>query len=83
MKKKKIKEGYSLEEVRILTDKYIDEMAERLRKRLRAARKTRVAERRHIRHGVAACDAGIFVHAAVHAALHARSRLHLRACPTA
>ena len=37
----KRKEGYSLEEVRVLTDKMIDKSVERLRKRLRAARKSK------------------------------------------
>ncbi len=56
MKKKKArekKEGYSLAEVRIITDTFIDDMAEKLRVRLRGARKARVAVRKRIRHGVA------------------------------
>lgn len=35
------KEGYSLEEVKVLTDKMIDKSVERLRKRLRTVRKKR------------------------------------------
>lgn len=35
------KEGYTLDEMRILTDQMIDEMAERLRKRLRSTRTKR------------------------------------------
>ena len=58
MKKKKVqgkKEGYSLEEMRVLTRKMIDESVERLRKQLRADRLKRGREGRvsHIRHGVA------------------------------
>ena len=54
MKKKmqKHKEGYSLEEVRMLTDKYIDEMAERLRKGLRQARKEQAVAGKRSRQGV-------------------------------
>ena len=37
----KKKDGYSLEEVRVLTSKMIDESVERLRKRLRAARRSK------------------------------------------
>ena len=46
------KEGYSLKEVRILTDKYIDEMAERLRKNLREAWKKQATAKRRSRHGI-------------------------------
>lgn len=50
---KKIKEGYSLEEARVLTNQYIDESMERLRIRLREAWKKQAAEEKKIRHGVA------------------------------
>ncbi len=55
MAKKKVpkgKESYSLEEVRILTDKYIDEAADRLRIRLREAWKKQAATERRTRHGI-------------------------------
>jgi hypothetical protein len=50
----KIKEGYTLEEARALTNKYIDESMERLRVRLREAWKKQAAEEKKIRHGIAA-----------------------------
>jgi len=58
MKKKQSKkkqEGYSIEEMRVLTRKMIDESVERLRKQLRADRLKQKREGRvsHIRHGVA------------------------------
>ena len=59
MKKKKVlkkidreKEGYTIQEMRILTNKYIDEMVERLRKRLREVRKEKAAQRRRVRHEI-------------------------------
>jgi len=54
-KAQKVKEGYSLEEMRVLTRKMIDESVERLRKQLRADRLKQKREGRvsHIRHGVA------------------------------
>ena len=57
-KKKKIKERYTLAEARALTDQYIDESMERLRIRLRAAWKKQAAEKKKIRHGIAAYGSG-------------------------
>ena len=57
MKKKRVvkrKEGYTLEEARALTNRYIDESMERLRMRLREAWKKQAAEEKKIRHGIAA-----------------------------
>jgi len=51
--KKRVKEGYTIAEMRLLTDKMIDESAERLRKRLREAWRKRAAEERRTRHGIA------------------------------
>jgi len=51
-RKKKIKEGYSLQEARALTNQYIDESMERLRIRLREAWKKQAAEEKKIRHGI-------------------------------
>ena len=48
-KKAKITEGYSLAEMRVITDRMIDESVDRLRKRLRAAWKK--AGARNVRHG--------------------------------
>jgi len=52
-KKAKIAEGYTLSEMRELTNRMVDESAERLRRRLRAAWKRQTKQRARIRHGVA------------------------------
>ena len=46
------KEGYTLDEVRTLTDKFIDASAERLRNRLREAWKKQDTIRKSSRYGV-------------------------------
>lgn len=51
-KAKRVKEGYTLAEMRVLTDRMIDESMNRLRKRLRAAWKKQEAVDRRVRHGV-------------------------------
>jgi len=51
--KKRAKEGYTIAEMRALTDKMIDESTERLRKRLREAWKKRAAKDRRTHHGIA------------------------------
>jgi len=50
-KKKGATEGYSVSEMRVLTNRMIDESVERLRRRLRAAWKK--AGARNVRHGAA------------------------------
>jgi len=47
------KEGYTLAEMREITNQMIDESAERLRKRLRAAWKKQAEQERRIRHEAA------------------------------
>ena len=49
---KREKEGYTLEEMRVLTDRMIDDMVDRLRVRLRSAWKKREEERKRSRHGI-------------------------------
>ena len=51
-KAKKVKEGYSLAEMRVLTDRMIDQSMDRLRKRLRAVWKKQAVADRRVRHGV-------------------------------
>ena len=53
-KVQKTKDGYSLEEARVLTDKFIDESMERLRLRLREAWRKQAAQEKKSRHGIAA-----------------------------
>jgi len=53
MAKKKILEGYTIAEMRLLTDRMIDESAERLRKRLREAWKKQASLERRKPHGIA------------------------------
>lgn len=55
MKKKKIqkeKEGYTLAEMRALTDRMIDESMDRLRMRLRAAWKKQTVDKRRAPHEI-------------------------------
>ena len=51
-KRKKVtkEEGYTIAEMRVLTDRMIDESVERLRKRLREAWKKRAEQDRKMRH---------------------------------
>jgi len=51
--KKRTKKGYTIAEMRMLTDRMVDEATDRLRKRLREAWKKRAIIERRMRHGIA------------------------------
>ena len=51
--KGRAKEGYTITEMRVMTDEMIDEATDRLRKRLKEAWRKRAAGERRARHGIA------------------------------